>query len=294
MIGNPSERDVSDATQLACALTAIAPDDHFFERRLISPTGYVAQVFRDLGTLRTDPVVWDSEVFPRSLDGSGDVYFSVATRTTAAGSATAVGCGLAVWADIDDEDAVHAFPIAPSAVVQTSPPQDKFHAYWFLGTPTDDLKLLVRINRAIPNADLNATDKARVLRAPGFVNLKYDSRPTATLLRLDADRRYSIDELAKAFPPVAAELKRYTRAYGILPPTWLTLVYDAIVDSLERDGFRPRQRGTDGAVMALCPLHEDTNQSLSLHPTRGFYCFGCQTGGRLTDLAHRLGVKVAA
>jgi len=288
------KESVPAATQLALALTAIAPDDHYFERRMVNPTGYVDQLFLNFSTLRSNPELWDSRMFPRSLDEAGDVYFSVATRTRGAGSADAVGCGLAMWADMDDEDAVHAFPIPPSAVVQTSPPQDKFHAYWFLGTPTDDLKLLVRINRAIPNADLNATDKARVLRAPGFVNLKYDSRPTATLLRLDADRRYSIDELAKAFPPVVAKPQKYERAHNGTAPNWLGLVFDAIVDSLEREGFRPRSRGVDGAVMALCPLHTDTNRSLSLHPSRGYYCFGCQLGGRLTDLAHRLGVRVAA
>jgi len=291
---SPIGHDVFAASHLARAIIAKAADSHFFERRLVSPTGYVHQVFRDFETLRENPELWHTEIFPTSLNGRGEVYFSIATRTRRAGTADAVGVGLAIWADMDDEDAQHAFPIPPSAVVQTSPPRHKYHLYWFLDKPTPNMELLLRINRSIPNADLNAIDKARVLRAPGYSNLKYDSPPTATLLRLDADRRYSIDELAKAFPPVAAELKRYTRAYGILPPTWLTLVYDAIVDSLERDGFRPRQRGTDGAVMALCPLHEDTNQSLSLHPTRGFYCFGCQTGGRLTDLAHRLGVKVAA
>ncbi len=288
------KESVPAATQLALALTAIAPDDHYFERRMVNPTGYVDQVFRDFATLRTNPNLWDSEIFPPSLNGHGDMYFSAATRSRSAGSADAVGCGLTAWADMDDESVEHIFPVAPSAVVQTSVPRKKFHLYWFLDKPMKDLDLLVRINRSIPNADLNATDKARVLRAPGFANMKYESRPVATLFRLDSDRRYSIDELAKAFPPVAAESKRYTRAYGSTPPTWLTLVYDAIVDSLERDGFRPRQRGSGGAVMALCPLHEDTNQSLSLHPTRGFYCFGCQTGGRLTDLAHRLGVKVAA
>ena len=153
---------------------------------------------------------------------------------------------------------------------------------------------LVRINRAIPNADLNATDKARVLRAPGFANMKYESRPVARLLRLDSDRRYSIEELAKAFPPVVAEQRRYARAHNRTAPNWLALVFDAIIDSLERDGFRPRLRGSEGAVMALCPLHTDINRSLSLHPSRGYYCFGCRSGGRLTDLAHRLGVRVAA
>jgi hypothetical protein len=201
----------------------MAPDDHFFERRLISPTGYVDQVFREFGTLRADPALWDSEVFPHSLSGAGDMYFGVTTRTKSQGTADAVGVGLAAWSDMDDEDAAHAFPVPPSAVVQSSPPRRKYHAYWFLRKPTADIDLLVRINRAIPNADLNATDRARVLRAPGFANLKYESRPIASLLRLDADRRYSIDELAKVFPPVAMEPRRVSRAHHGTVPAWVGL-----------------------------------------------------------------------
>ena len=282
----------TEATLLARALTADAPDEHFFERRMISPTGYVDQQFRDFATLRNHPDLWNSAIFPCSLDGEGGMYFSVNTRTKFAGSAAAVGCGLAVWADMDEEDVEHVFTVPPSAVVQTSPPRDKYHLYWFLDTPTDDLDLLVRINRSIPSADLNATDKARVLRAPGFANMKYESRPTARLLRLETDLRYSLEELRKAFPPVAAEPRRLASKHEKTPPTWLGLVYDAIVDALERCGFRPQSRGADGAIMALCPLHSDTNRSLSIHPSRGYYCFGCRSGGRLTRLANLMGVRV--
>lgn len=294
MISNRSDAQNCVASRLARALTVTAPGDHFFERRMVGITGNVHQVFRDFRTLRENPALWDSVVFPRSLDGTGNVFFSAGTRTRREGTADAVGVGLAAWADMDDEDAVHEFPIPPSAVVQTSPPRRKYHGYWFLDKPTTDMDLLVRINRAIPNADLNAVDKARVMRTPGFANLKYETKPTAKLLRLDAERRYSMGELVKAFPQVTAEPRRGSHAYCGAAPSWLGLVYDAIVDFLERGDFRPRSRGVDGAVMALCPLHQDTNRSLSLHPTRGYFCFGCRSGGRLTELAHRLGLRVAA
>jgi hypothetical protein len=291
---SPIGLDIFAASHLARVITAKAAGSHFFERRLVTPTGHVHQVFRDFETLRENLELWHTEIFPPSLNGRGDVYYSIATRTERAGRKDSVGMGLAIWADMDEENVKHIFSIPPSAVVQTSPPRRKYHFYWFLDEPSTDVDLLVRINRAIPNTDLNATDKARVMRAPGFVNLKYDSRPTATLLRLDGDQRYSIHDLVKAFPPAPAEKQKFTRAHQYAAPTWLSLVFDAIVDFLERSGFRPWSRGATGAVMALCPLHEDTNRSLSLHPTRGYYCFGCQTGGRLTDLAHRLGVRVAS
>jgi hypothetical protein len=284
--------EFSEASQLARVLTMNVPSHHFFERRMVSPTGYVKQVFREFKTLRENPELWESEIFPSSLNRRGEVYFSIATRTRRAGTADAIGLGLAIWADMDDEDAQHAFPIPPSAVVQTSPPRHKHHLYWFLDEPTSNMELLLRINRSIPNADLNAIDKARVLRAPGYSNLKYDSPPMATLLRLDSDRRYSIEALTEAFPPVPMESRRVSNSDRKAAPTWLGLVFDAIVDFLELGDFHPQARGAEGAVMALCPLHEDTNRSLSLHPTRGYYCFGCRSGGRLSRLANLLGVRV--
>ncbi|MQF70529.1 hypothetical protein FIL92_00910 [SAR202 cluster bacterium AD-812-D07_MRT_10900m] len=208
------------------------------------------------------------------------------------GTSDAVGVGLSVWADMDDEHAVHAFPVPPSAVVQTSPPRKKFHAYWFLDEPTPDLQLLLRINRAIPNADPNAIDKARVLRAPGYSNMKYNSGPVAKLVRLEADLRYSMEALATAFPPREATPPRHSRAHDDAVPSWLGLVFDALTDFLERGGYRPRSQGQTGGVMSLCPLHRDTNRSLSMHPIRGYHCFGCKAGGRLTDLAHQLDVRV--
>ena len=285
---------MNEASQLANALTRYAPDSHVFETRIIGPD-YRRQMFHSFATIRENPPeFWDREVFPREHDGRADVYFSVATRTERAGGADAVGVGLAAWADMDDEDAQYAFPIPPSAVVQTSPPSRKFHGYWFLSQPTTDLSLLLRINRGIPNADHNAIDKARVLRAPGFINLKYDSRPRSKLRRLEPDCRYSLDELAQAFPPTAPEPKQVARVYSGTSPSWVALVFDAIVDFLERGGFRPRQRGGEGAVMALCPLHSDTNESLSMHPVKGWKCHGCGAAGKLTELAHRLNVQVTS
>jgi len=259
---------------------------------MVSRTGYVDQVFASLKSLRDDPELWDSQIFPQILDKQGDVYCSIATRTKRVGTASAVGVGLSAWADMDNEDAVYAFSISPSAVVQTSPPRRKYHAYWFLDEPPANMQLLLRINRSIPNADLNAIDKARVLRAPGFSNMKYASLPVAKLVRLEADLRYSMEALATAFPPREATPPRHSRAHDDAVPSWLGLVFDALTDFLELGGYRPRSRGANGGVMALCPLHHDTNQSLSIHPTRGYHCFGCKAGGKLTDLAHKLNVRV--
>jgi hypothetical protein len=282
----------SEATQLARALVANAPGSHYIERRVIPSQGYADQTFLSIDNLREVPELWGSQVFRSNFEGRGDVYFSVATRRERLGTSDAVGVGLSVWADMDDEHAVHAFPVPPSAVVQTSPPRKKFHAYWFLDEPTPDLQLLLRINRAIPNADPNAIDKARVLRAPGYSNMKYNSGTVAKLVRLEADLRYSVQDMVKAFPPVSAAACSHPHLRTSRAPSWLGLVFDAVHDHLERGGYRPRSQGRTIGVMSLCPLHHDTNQSLSMHPTRGYHCFGCKAGGRLTDLAHKLNVRV--
>ncbi len=74
-------------------------------------------------------------------------------------------------------------------------------------------------------------------------------------------------------------------------PGWLGLVFEAICHYLEASGHRLRP-GRDGGITTTCPLHDDRNPSLSLHPERGWMCFSGCGEGRLTLLAARLGVRV--
>ena len=61
------------------------------------------------------------------------------------------------------------------------------------------------------------------------------------------------------------------------------------------DQLRPslaRLAGPDanGNYRSLCPLHEDRDPSLSVHPSRGWKCFAGCGEGNLEDLANRLGL----
>jgi len=47
---------------------------------------------------------------------------------------------------------------------------------------------------------------------------------------------------------------------------------------------------SNGNYTALCPFHDDHNPSLSIHPERGFICFGCKEKGSLQKLAAKLGI----
>ena len=75
------------------------------------------------------------------------------------------------------------------------------------------------------------------------------------------------------------------------PPGWLGLVYEAIVSHIEGQDERLRTDG-NGGMTGRCPLHDDRNPSFSIHPERGWICFSGCGHGRLTLLAHRLGISL--
>ena len=46
-----------------------------------------------------------------------------------------------------------------------------------------------------------------------------------------------------------------------------------------------------GNYWALCPFHDDHKPSLSIHPAKGFRCFGCDEKGSLKELAKKMGIS---
>ena len=260
-------------------------EDGFVEFRLVPPEGRIMRFFWPSEGLATASV-------SRLLESSGatNVYFSVVPRTERKGTREFCGEARSVWCDYDNQRALPVFPMPPSVVVDTSP--GKLQAYWFLDLPIGDLNLVEDINRGIAAAhggDLAATDRARVLRLPGSRNQKYPDRPLVRLSRWDPGVRYSIEELKARFP-VQMTPRNERSSTAVSQPSWISLVFDAIVDYLEQGGFKPRQCGEQ--VQALCPLHEDRKPSLAIHPVRGWYCHAGCGSGRLTRLANLLGVRV--
>ena len=73
-------------------------------------------------------------------------------------------------------------------------------------------------------------------------------------------------------------------------PGWVGQVFEAICEHLSNTGHRFHQtRG--GGFITTCPLHDDRNPSLSIHPTRGWKCWAGCGQGRLTILASLLGIN---
>lgn len=267
-----------------------APPDHFIEIRTISANQRAGQRFYQVADLKGRAEHVDRV---RQLDGAANVYYGVIPRRETRGTADACASACAVWADFDEGPPV-ALPLPPSVVIETSP--GKYQALWLLDAPSDDLALVEAINRAIATlygADRNACDRARVLRLPGFRNLKYGDRPYSRLRVCLPEQRFTIEELERAFPPQSTPAAPVRR--GDVPPSeapsWLPLVYEAILDELAARGSGI-QNLNNGGVMVRCPLHNDRDPSLSIHPTRGWKCFAGCGEGKLTMLAYKLGVAI--
>ncbi|MFH1140982.1 MAG: DNA-primase RepB domain-containing protein [Chloroflexota bacterium] len=188
------------AAQLLKALFASALDEDYLEIRPL-PIRSDTRLFIPLQQLHL--CGFDGAV-PVDLDGKANVFFGVLPRSRQGGTAADVAVATCLWADLDKglPTAWSATLPLPSIMVETSP--GKAQVYWLLQEPTKDLELveeLVRRLSGILDGDFAAKDRARILRLPGFQNIKYPSRPVARLLELHEDRRYSLAQIEEALPP---------------------------------------------------------------------------------------------
>jgi len=287
---NPTENlGWQEAARLLKLLLQRCSDDEFLELRLIESGGRVSQHFIPVPHLRRSKYVPDVG----DVNGVANVYYSSILRTRRRGTAESCGQANIVWADFD-EGFPDDIPVAPSLVVESSP--GKSQTYWLLKTPCADLDRIEAVNRgiaALHRGDKNACDRARVLRLPGFRNLKYPNQPYAHLVGYRPDRQYSLDELETMFkaPMVGNTPKPLVRPFEGGGPSWLGLVYRRIVEHLSNGGYLAHS-SADGSVTARCPMHEDKTPSLSIHPVRGWKCFAGCGEGRLTALAFKLNIGV--
>ena len=107
----------------------------------------------------------------------------------------------------------------------------------------------------------------------------------------DATADYLTRVLGRAVHVEGGNCPRLRSRHTASLPGWVSLVYQAICDCLEAAGHRLRP-SSNGGLFTTCPLHDDHNPSLSIHPSRGWKCFGGCGEGRLTLLAARLGIWV--
>ncbi len=236
------------------------------------------------------------------LDGKANVFFGALPRSRQGGTAADVSVATCLWGDMD-EGLPSPWPVSvplPSIVVETSP--DKAQVYWLLETPTPNLDLVEDLLRRLAvslNGDLAATDRARILRLPGFQNIKYHSRPVARLLELHEDRRYSLEQMEAVLPPISETLgnkgsdgRRERTHQGKFDPhagggDVPQVMSEEIKEELARRGAR---RYHDGRLIMPCPFPHvggavcDCCNAFYWSPLSGrFWCFCGDHPGRKVD-----------
>jgi len=221
------------------------------------------------------------------LGRSADTYIAAAPRRRRHGGREAIERVHVLYVDCDSEAAIEAlerFSPPPAIVVGSGSGR---HAYWPLWPPAspDEAE---RANRRIAHAleaDLAATDAARILRPPGTFNFKSGEPVPVTVKRLVIEVS-TLEEVAGHLPdpepnrPAPRRLTPPLVARGddpllaIVPPMYVELLTG-------------REVGRDGK--ARCPFHADGGErtpSLHAYPTpeEGWTCFGGCGGGSIIDL----------
>ena len=223
------------------------------------------------------------------LADATDVYLGVLPRRRPRGGRDdVVREGSVVWADCDTSDAATALEVfvpAPSMIVATGTPQHS-HAYWLLsvGVPVVEIENANRRLAAALHADPACVDGARILRPAGTLNHKRRPVGAVRIEHCDSSARLSVHDVVASLPSLSPEAWSVARPWhveravgndpllAVPPPVFVERLLGVAV---------PRH----GKVR--CPLHDDRTPSLHVYdePERGWYCFGCNKGGSIYDLA---------
>ena len=276
------------AVSLFFAMVAGSDRTGYIEGRWRKPQGGgMGQTF--VRTDRLGPLAAMAE----SMGRRTDFFIGCAPRTRRHGGAEAVPRIYCLWADLDGPEAVAAlgdFTPAPTVVIASGTGENR-HAYWQLSRPlgaVDARRALRRLAHAL-KGDMRSTDPARILRPPGTLNHKSDPPRPVECLHLDVTA-HDPDAIVGHLPDPPDTRTRQDRVSG--PVRRLSAVPDPLAGIDPADYVRALtglEPDRDGKVR--CPLHEDRTPSLHAYPDadRGWYCFGCERGGSVYDLAAILG-----
>jgi len=269
----------TQAADFLAALFRDAPDDQLLEFRIIG-TGGPVQKYHQIGELKANGF---GAALPTHYDGRANVYFGVATRTRREGTADAVGAATAIWFD---EWTRPADLLPMSWILETSP--NKVQGGYLLKEATNDLARVERLNKRLGQAvgGDKVFDRARVLRLPGFLNVKpeHPEHPRAQLQELNLDLRYTLEELEAALPELTETdqdrpLREHAGPFTPHSGTPLAESDQARLGQFLKDDLGLR-RQYDGRYAGPCPLpHQDgpstSESNFYISPITGrFKCFG--------------------
>lgn len=246
---------------------------------IFRPASDLGAVAREIRELAEWDHVWVG-VTPRQPDQDGVI----------GGRRENVAPAKVLWADVDLKDRpdalerLRAFRPRPHLVVSSG---GGYHAYWLVEEQLDADELH-RANKRIAHAlgaDMQATEPARILRPPGTSNYKaaYGNPRPVELRYFGDDPPYQAAHVVAALadPP---ERRRAPAA----------ALHDRGGDPLQR--FAPAdyfqllagvEPDREGKVCCPLPAHDDPEPSCHVYETaaQGWYCFGCDRGGDIYELA---------
>ena len=100
--------------------------------------------------------------------------------------------------------------LQPSMIVES---RAGYHVYWFCDESVKDVTRYTDAirHRICPKmkGDKRATDVCRVLRVPGFNNIKDPENPFPVKLVEKNGRQFTLEEIEEAFPLVESKIKRF-------------------------------------------------------------------------------------
>ena len=259
------------------------------------------------------------------LDRGDEVFCGPVPRAEPKPRKDAVEAGRVLWVDIDRKstappptladiehlvsaraDDVHdalaaaaallRFPMPPHVVVFSG--SGGAHGYWRV----ENILAAEWIERANARlihaleADWASYDRNRFLRMPGGVNGK--NGRYCHIIHADlTSRAYDVRDLVGGLPDPPADDPRAPkriRRRQVAPSPRRTAINDALDRWTPREYFAAlcniTEYDRDGKVRCPLPDHSDPRASLWIGETAdsGWFCFGCNRGGRIFDLASLL------
>jgi len=144
------------------------------------------------------------------------IYFGANPRSrSGGGKAEDVLLARCLFADFDGgvevEDALARIELAgkpwPSAIVHSG---NGVHLWWRLTEPITDMEAWTRCQKKLAGdigSDPVVSDAPRLMRVPGYVNTKYEHKPTCRLVETSAELFDAADILPGGIPPAPLEFR---------------------------------------------------------------------------------------
>ena len=145
-----------------------------------------------------------------NLDGQ-NIYFGANPRTGQGSSAKDVARFNSLFVDFDNVSVDYARQVISDAALPVPTAEimsgHGVHFYWRLEEPLQDEETWASYQRgliAVCGSDSKIKDAPRVMRLPGFLNVKYEPHKECVLLDVDSARAYAIDDFpVQPLEPVA-------------------------------------------------------------------------------------------